>query len=275
MAQLEAKPEPETPDLRQDEKTTSAYRDRNSTSDRTLNILTMFSEERLLLRAGDVIEELGVARSTAYRYLQTLTSTGFLEDTGNGYRLGLRIFELAHIARQAYGPEEIIRPVLERLARDTGGTALLTRRSGVRVYCVERAEPPQRHLQLAYERGKALTLNAGAAGQVLLAWEPPEVIADLLARADLPAYTAQTLTTIPEMTARLATIREDGIAVCENEVDLDTVNIAAPVWRGGRVSAGIGIVAVGAQIEPEVLQRHILKVRQSAEILSERMDSIG
>ena len=275
MAQRKATPEPETLSSPQAEKPTSAYRDRNSTSDRTLNILTMFSEERPLVRVGDVIERLGVARSTAYRYLQTLTSTGFLEDTGNGYRLGLRVYELARIARQAHSPEEIIRPVLERLARDTGGTALLTRRSGVRVYCVERAEPPQRHLQLSYERGRALRLNAGAAGQVLLAWESPEIVADLLARAELLPYTSHTLTTIPEMTARLATIREDGVAVCENEVDLDTVNIAAPVWRGGRVTAGIGIVVVGAQIPADVLQRHILRVRQSAEIVSERMDSIG
>lgn len=275
MAQREAKPESETLDHRPSEKTTSAYRDRNSTSDRTLNILTMFTDERPLLRAGDVVEQLGVARSTAYRYLQTLTSTGFLEDTPGGYRLGLRIFELARIARQAYGPEEIMRPALERLARETGGTALLTRRSGVRVYCVERAEPPQQHLRLSYERGRPLTFNAGAAGQVLLAWEPPEVSADLLARADLPAYTAHTLTTIPEMTGRLAAIREDGIAISEDEVDLDTVNIAAPVWQGGRVTAGIGIVVVGAQIAPEAIQRYVSRVRQAAEIVSERMDSIG
>lgn len=273
MAERTAKREPSS---LQDpnERTTSAYRERNSTSDRTLDILTMFSDERPVVRAADVIERLGVARSTGYRYLQTLTSTGFLEDTGNGYRLGLKVFELAHIARQAHSPEEIIRPALERLARDTGGTALLTRRSGVRVYCVERAEPPQRHLQLSYERGKALTLNAGAVGQVLLAWESPEVIEDLLARADLPAYTAHTLTTVAQMTTRLAAIREEGLAVCENEVDLDTVNIAAPVWQAGRVTAGIGIVVVGAQIEPDVLQRHILRVRQTAEIVSERMDSI-
>jgi|GEM_PF-674060 len=255
------------------QKGASVYRDRNSTSDRTLDILTMFSVERPLVRASDVIERLGVARSTGYRYLQTLTATGFLEDTGHGYRLGLRVFELARIARYAHSPEEIIRPALERLARDTGGTALLTRRSGVRAYCVERAEPPQRHLHLSYERGKALTLNAGASGQVLLAWESPAVIEDLLARADLPTYTAHTLTTVPAMMTRLAAIREEGIAVCEDEVDLDTVNIAAPVWEGGRVTASIGIVVVDAQLDHDVLQRHILRVRQTAEIVSERMDS--
>lgn len=254
---------------------TSAYRDRNSTSDRTLNILTMFSDERPVVRAADVIERLGVARSTGYRYLQTLTSTGFLEDTGSGYRLGLRVFELARIARKAHSPEEIIRPALERLARDTGGTALLTRRSGVRVYCVERAEPPQRHLQLSYERGRALTLNAGPLAQVLLAWESPEIVEDLLERAELPAYTSHTLTTVPQMKKRLAAIREEGLVICENEVDLDTVSIAAPVWQGGRVSAALGIVVVDAQIDPIVLERHVLRVRQTAEIVSERMDSVG
>lgn len=250
----------------------SAYRDRNSTSDRTLDILTMFSDDRMVIRASDLVERLGVARSTAYRYIQTLTSTGFLEETGGGYRLGLRIFELARLARQSYGTEEILRPVLERLARETGETALLTRRSGVRVVCVERVEPPHRHLRLSYERGVALTFNAGAAAEVLLAWEPPDVIADLLARADLPAYTPRSLVTAEAMTARLAEIKDEGVAVSESELDLDSIGIAAPVWQGDRVSAGISIVVVGAHIPPETLRSHVSRVRQAAEIVSERMD---
>lgn len=252
----------------------SSYRDRNSTSDRTLDILTMFSDARLIIRASDLVERLGVARSTAYRYLQTLTSTGFLEETVGGYRLGLRVFELGRIARLSYSPEEIIRPVLERLARETGETALLTRRSGGHVVCIDRAEPPHRHLRLSYERGSAMTFNAGAASEVLLAWEPPDLIADLLARADLPAYTPNSLTTVEEMTARLAEVRSLGIAISKAELDPDAIGIAAPVWQGDRVSAAISVVAVGARISPETIDAHVSKVRIAAEIVSERMDAI-
>lgn len=262
------------PSARSARKATDTYRDRNSTSDRTLDILEMFGNDHLVVRASDLVERLQVARSTAYRYLQTLTSRGFLEETAGGYRLGLKVSELALVARRAYGTEEIVRPILEGLARETGSSALFTRRSGVRVVCVERAEPPSRHLQLSYEPGTALTLNAGAAAEVVLAWEPPEVIADLLSRADLPAYTRHSLTSVESMTQRLADIRAEGVVVAYAELDLDTVGIAAPVWQNGSVMGGVSVAAVGARIPSATIAAHTSKVRQAAEFISERMDAV-
>src|SRR5580692_10931732 len=70
----------------------SGYRERNSTADRALNVLQMFSDDRAEISAVEVAENLGVARSTAYRYLQTLVQSQFLDETGRGtFRLGMRI----------------------------------------------------------------------------------------------------------------------------------------------------------------------------------------
>ena len=67
----------------------SGYRERNSTADRALVILGLFTEDRLQISANDVAEALGSARSTAYRYLQTLVAASFLEEApGGGFRLG-------------------------------------------------------------------------------------------------------------------------------------------------------------------------------------------
>lgn len=63
---------------------TSGYRERNSTADRALIILGMFTDDRLQISANDVAEALGSARSTAYRYLQTLVGASFLEEAPNG-----------------------------------------------------------------------------------------------------------------------------------------------------------------------------------------------
>ena len=68
----------------------SGYRERNSTADRALVILGLFTEDRLQISANDVAEALGSARSTAYRYLQTLVAASFLEEApGGGFRLGI------------------------------------------------------------------------------------------------------------------------------------------------------------------------------------------
>lgn len=253
------------------DKGSRGYRERNSTSDRTLDILGLFTPEHYVIKAAELAEQFDMARSTAYRYLQTLTSTGFLEECPGGYRLGLRVIELAHIARRAYGPDEVFKEVLERLAHESGETALLARRSGADVVCLETALPAHQHLRVSYERGAVLTLNAGAAAEVLLAWEPETEVADLLRAAELPRYTPNSLTTVPEMVQRLAEIRSAGLAVTRAELDPHAIGVAAPIWRNGKVFASVSVAAVDSRISDTVLASLIAQVRQAGEVLSQRV----
>ena len=105
----------------------SGYRERNSTADKALDILGMFSESRPTVGAAEVAEQLQVARSTAYRYVQSLVNSGFLEEADVGrFRLGRRILELALLARRGQGLSEVARPVMRRLSDEIGETVLLT-----------------------------------------------------------------------------------------------------------------------------------------------------
>lgn len=252
----------------------SAYRERNSTSDRTLDILTLFSASRPRITASELAAEFGVARSTAYRYLQTLTASGFVEeDPGGGFRLGMRVFELARVARQAYGLSDIVRPVLRELAESSGETALLTRRSGTQVICLEREEPQLHRLRLSYERGTSLALNAGASAYIVLAWEDPTRLDSLLATAELPRFTGATLTEPAEVVERLAEIRNAGYAVSHGEVDPDAVGIAAPIRDAdGTVTAGLSIVGVERRVPAARLGDLVAQVRKAADYVSERLD---
>ncbi|MFJ2262215.1 IclR family transcriptional regulator [Streptomyces sp. NPDC087844] len=135
-------------------------RGRNATADRALDILLMFDDDRLVLSAADVATRLGVARSTALRYLQSLTGNGFLEeDDGSGFRLGPRVVDLARLARKGVGLSDLARPVMRGLVKRTGMPALLTRRTGGTVVCLERVDAGT-SLRLSCERGEVLAINA-------------------------------------------------------------------------------------------------------------------
>lgn len=250
----------------------SAYRERNSTADRALDILGMFSESRLSISAADLAAEFRVARSTAYRYLQTLTASGFVEeDPRGGYRLGLRVFELSRLARRSYGLSEVAVPVLQDLAHATGESALLTRRSGDRVVCLEKFDSDAHQVRLTYERGSALPLNAGASAWIVLAWESPELVAELVRASKLTRFTPQSLTERKEISARLERIREDGYAVTHGELDPDVVGVAAPVRDGsGKVVAGISVVSISRRAEGNEEQL-IAHVRTAADLVSSRL----
>lgn len=255
---------------------TGTYRERNSTADRALDILGLFSEQRLTVSAAELAAEFGIARSTAYRYLQTLMASGFLEENPRGgFRLGLRVFELARIARRSYGLSEIAMPLLQELADTTGETALLTRRSGDRAVCLERVQSDSQRVRLTYERGSALALNAGASAWVLLAWEAPEVVEGLLGANALTRYTEKTLTDRAEILERLRTVREAGFAVSYGELDPDAVGIGAPVFgHDGSVVAGVSIVALRRRTEG-IMDDLVAKVRRASAQISDTLSAVS
>ncbi|MGI5404826.1 IclR family transcriptional regulator [Streptomyces sp. CA-135486] len=252
------------------------YRGRNSTADRALDILLLFGDERLILSATEVATHLGVARSTAYRYLQSLTSNGFLEenDGGSGFRLGPRVLDLARLARKGVGLSDLARPVMRTLVERTEVPALLTRRAGAAVVCLEREEAGHT-LRLSYERGQVLPVNAGAAALALLAWAPEEELDELLAEP-LARFTDATYTDPGELRAHLADIREQGYAVGRGELDPDVLGIAAPVRaEDGRVIAAISIAALSHRVPDEKIEQYVIPVREAADELSRQVARMG
>ncbi|WP_425297965.1 IclR family transcriptional regulator [Nocardia brasiliensis] len=229
--------------------TNSGYRERNTTADRALDILLMFDERHLVLTAAEVAAHLAVGRSTAYRYLQSLTQTGFLEDAdGSGYRLGSRVMELARLARRGFGLSEIARPIMRRLATTVGETVLLTRLTGDRVICLEREDSGSRAVRITYERGEILPINAGASAFSLLSWLSDAAVDDILDTTHLEGFTARTPVTKRALLARLQQTREQGYAVSRGELDPDVLGIAAPVHGADR--AGLPALGHGRRAPP-------------------------
>jgi DNA-binding IclR family transcriptional regulator len=113
---------------------------------------------------------LSVPVSSAYRYVAQLRDFGLLEEAEfGGYRVSLRAVGLARAARAgSAGLSEITRPVLERIARATGETALIVRRLGHAVVAVDLKES-RSPVRLRFERGVLMPLHQGAAARVLLA----------------------------------------------------------------------------------------------------------
>lgn len=252
--------------------TSPSYRDRNSTADRALDILTMFDDAHLVVSGTAVAERLGVARSTAYRYLQSLVAGRYLEEApGGGFRLGLRVLEIARLARRSYGLSEVAQPSMEALAEDVHETVLLTRRTGDLVVCVDRAEST-RAVRISYERGSALPINAGASALVLLAWSPEDEARRLLEATELRRFTAATLTDVDALMERLGRIRRLGYSVTRGELDPDVVGIAAPIRdENKQVIAAVSVAALASRIYPEAETEIAQKVLATAVEISDRM----
>jgi DNA-binding IclR family transcriptional regulator len=145
----------------------------NSTADRAIDILLLFSEDRPVWTTAEIATHFDMPRSTIYRYLGSLRSYSLIvEDNAGGYRLGPKIFPLAQAARAGTSILNVAEPFLEELNRTFGEAVTLYERIGHESIPLLRME--SRHsVKMMYSRGQILPWPAAASSKALLAFAPP------------------------------------------------------------------------------------------------------
>lgn len=244
---------------------------RNTTADRAIDLLLLFNDNRRVVTAAEVANDLGTSRSATYRYLQSLKTYGLLEDDPNGFRLGPTILELARLARKGFGLSEIALPIMREMVAATNETVLLTRRHYDRVVTLEREEPARTTIRLSYERGQVLPIHAGASAKVLIAFADEAEIDRILAAAPLRRFTSKTVTDPARLRVELDEIRALGFARSYGELDEGVVGIGAPIFQRGDVVAGLSVAAVQFRSTKADISRMTDLVCRSAQEISNRI----
>lgn len=194
--------------------------------DKVVGILDALSTGPVPLAA--LVRATGLPRATSYRLASALAVHELVRvDAAGRFALGPHLAVLA--AQVAEEPlVQRATPVLERLQRVTGESAQLYQRRGRERACLVAVDPPS-GLRDSVPAGALLPMTAGSAAQVLLAWEPPVEVADLVGDA---AFTEQTL----------ALVRRRGWAASVAEREPGVASVSAPVRAAdGRVVAAISV----------------------------------
>lgn len=107
-----------------------------STHTATINVLRtlcLLGQKGGRLGISDVMDDLGVSRATAYRYLSYLEAFGLASRFGRGdFILGPEVNSLEKAARTGDPLAAAAMPVIDSLRRNTGATVLLERVAGQR-----------------------------------------------------------------------------------------------------------------------------------------------
>jgi len=166
-------------------------------------------------------------RSTAWRLLATLDSHGLVErdPVSQRYSLGYALLRIAAgaevdpLVRRA-------RPVLERLARETGEAANLAVARRFHLVYVDQVDPPQIMAPNWY--GRAVPLHATSTGKAYLAFISSEERKAALPQR-LERYTDSTVTDRRRLDQELRDVRRDGWAICVGELEESLFGASAPV----------------------------------------------
>ncbi|WP_070015577.1 IclR family transcriptional regulator [Streptomyces nanshensis] len=203
-----------------------------SVTGRALRVLEVFSPEAPVLTLTEISRLAGLPLTTAHRLVSELAGWGALErDPAGGYRIGLRLWEIAALAPRGLGLREVALPHLSDLARATGENVQLAVREDLSVVYVERLAGCG-SVPVLTRVGGRFALTPTGVGRVLLAHAPADVQERALAQRPV-RYTERTECDPVRLRRLLAEVRRSGVAVCERQVTPDSVSVAAPVHGPG------------------------------------------
>ncbi len=207
-----------------------------ATVERAVAVLHTLADASGDLGNNEIARRTGINASTVSRLLATLARDELVSrvtDSGR-FRLGPRLVELGNAALARVDMRQLCRPHLEALTASTGETTTLSVPYEQGTITVDFVQSSSSVRSVA-EVGRPGIDHATATGKVFLAY------AGTLPSGPLPSYTPRTITDLAVLAAEVATIRERGWAQAIGEREDDLNAIAAPVSRGGKLTAVIGV----------------------------------
>jgi DNA-binding IclR family transcriptional regulator len=243
----------------------------DGTVGKALDVLERVAAAGKPVRFAELLEGSAFPKATLYRLLQTLVRQGMLAldaDLGT-YSLGMRLVRLAHGAWAQSSLAPLARPLLDRLAAQTGETVHLAQLDQGQVLYVDKRHAA-RPVEMFSSAGKVGPAYCTGVGKAMLAYLPEAPLEAALMRQSFHRFTDTTLDTPRALKAELQAIRARGHAFDREEHEPGIICIAAPVLaRGGRMLGALSVTTTTARTNLEGLERWAAAIKRAAAEIAE------
>ncbi|ABN00428.2 IclR family transcriptional regulator [Burkholderia pseudomallei] len=208
---------------------------------RGLAVIRAFDAEHPEQTLTEVASATGLTRAGARRILLTLQTLGYVEADGRLFRLTPKILDLGFAYLTSMPFWNLAEPVMEQLSariHESCSAAVLDRTEIVYVLRV----PTHKIMTINLSIGSRLPAYCTSMGRVLLSSLDAAALDDTLARSTLRAYTPRTLTDPAALKDEIATVRSQGWAIVDQELEAGLISLSAPIRnRRGQVIAAMNI----------------------------------
>lgn len=237
--------------------------------EKTAHLLGAIAEARDGISLGDLVEQLGTARSTVYRILNSLAAHGLVARVNGGatYALGPRFIELARRISPSADRATLVeaaRPLMQSAADQIRESFKLSAPDGDEMLTILATASPAEYA-IAVRVGSRSPKHVGAAGKLALAYDTPEALDDYCSRG-LAARTSHTITDPEALGDELKRIRADGYAEDNMESNQGLRALAAPIFNGaGNMIAAVSVpfIGDGTPDRKRVIRREVTEIAQS------------
>lgn len=241
--------------------------------DRALAILSALAQQDHA-SLTDLSEDLAIPTATTHRILATLQQNGYaeLDEATQTWAVGVEAYRTGSAYLNRTNLADVSRPAMRALMQDTGETANLAVPDGATVVFVGQIET-QNPIRAFFAAGTRTPMHASGTGKAILAHLPATRQARLLSQIDLTVFTDQTLATLAELQADLASTQARGWSFDQEERHLGMSCIGAPIYDArGEVVAGVSISGPSTRFSDRRIDAFGTRVAQAA---AEITDGIG
>lgn len=224
------------------------------------------------LSVTEVAAAAKMSKSAAFATLYTLGQYGLAADDGEGmnrrYRLGMGLVRLGSTARRQIALQDVARPFLTDLTRETRLTSRLAVPEGDAAVVIDQESDGVPH-RFELQMGMRELPHCTGLGKAILAQVDDDEVIEILARTGMPRRTPHTITSAREMLTHLATVREQGYAI-DDEEDAEGIFCIGSAIRDADDACVAAVSITGLKLEQTTAQLSTLgeQVRRCAERIS-------
>jgi DNA-binding IclR family transcriptional regulator len=246
---------------------------KSQTVERAGLVLACFSAAKPHLSLAELAGQLELNPSTVYRYAVALQEAGLLErdERRGGYRLGLRVVELAGIVLNQLEVRKQALDEMDHLRDDTDlHTSLGVLFEGDVLYL---AASSRRDLPALYTGiGRRQPAHCAAMGKLLLAELSDEAAVALVDRYGWRTKTPRSVNNAEALRRELAEIRQRGYAVADEDLRLGVAALAMPVRDySGAVQAALGVTGPRTLLNEPQREQVLMRLQVAASRISFRL----
>ncbi|MEW5814642.1 MAG: IclR family transcriptional regulator [Spirochaetota bacterium] len=191
---------------------------------------------------------LNIPPSTCYRILAFLKKNNYVyqRKADSRYFLGFAHLPLAEAVVEGTNEAAICLPFLEEIHYETEEIALFALYTGN--HCVVMEILGHINTRAKIGRGEIMPMHCAASGKVVLAFLPVKEQKRIMSELDYRVYTPYTNTKPAVLKKELAKIYKTGVSYNHQELDNETVAVAAPIFNSKNHPIG-SIALVGSTID--------------------------
>ncbi|HEY2967362.1 MAG TPA: IclR family transcriptional regulator C-terminal domain-containing protein [Casimicrobiaceae bacterium] len=233
---------------------------------RGLAVIRAFTQQRRHLTIAQLSQRTAIPRAAVRRCLYTLSMLGYVgTEDGRTYALRPRMLALGYAYLSSTPLVYAVQPLLDQITSALHESSSLAVLEGDEILYIARSSTTTRLMSIDLGIGSRLPAYCTSMGRVLLAGLSAAELDLYLSRVKLVKLTTRTVSTADELKAVLNTVRSDGYAVVDQELEIGLRSIAVPVSdREGRSVAAINVGTQSSRVPVAEMESKFLPPLRAA-----------